>query len=295
MPSSIRSFRHAGWCLAPLLLVACAGAPERAAAPPAAVASAPAHDNLNAVLWMQTAAEYRAVMLGSFNLATDQLDAALADPDWDALPPDERAAHPLDGQPPAVIVDADETMIDNSAFQARMIAEGVDYSLPRWTAWSNERRARALPGALEFARHAAANGVIVLFVTNRKTPAELDATADNLEALGFPVAADRSNLMLAGDVRGPGREKGARRAWIAERYRVLLMLGDNLGDFVDGIETGLAERQALVDRHRDWWGRRWIMLPNPSYGSWEGALLHDCPAAAAGDPQACRRAALRHD
>jgi 5'-nucleotidase (lipoprotein e(P4) family) len=274
------------------LLAACAGTAQRPDAP----VSDGGHYNLNATLWMQAAAEYRAALLGSFVQARQQLDAALADPGWDALPPAERAAIARRGfetLPPAIIADADETLIDNSPLQARNVLAGREFELDSWREWVAEARARALPGVAEFLRHADARGVRVYYVTNRDTPQEFEGTLANLRALGFPVDADGGNLMLRGDARAPAREKGERRRWIGERHRVLLMLGDNLGDFLDGIAVSPSERQALVDAHAGWWGTRWIMLPNPSYGSWEGAEQRLCAPAVRDDPVACRRSRLR--
>lgn len=274
-------------------LAGCGSAPTRPeAAPPAAAVHATAHDNLNATLWMQSSAEYNAALQGAFNLAIAQMERALADPDWDALPPTERAGQPVAGLKPAIIVDADETMIDNTAFQARTILDDEPYSLERWQAWVNERRARALPGALAFARRAQELGVTIFFVTNREHPVEREATRDNLVALGFPIAEDGSNLILQGDPRAPEDDKGTRRKLIGQDHRVLLLIGDNLGDFVDGFRTGMAERQAMVDERASWWGQRWIMLPNPSYGSWESAVRRACGGT---DGSACRRSVLRHD
>lgn len=277
--------------LAAALLGGCAAPGTRSpAVPPQGAALA--HDNLHATVWMQTAAEYRAATLAAFNLAMDRLDAALADPDWDALPPAERGGQPVAGLKPAVIVDADETMIDNSAFQARRILDARPFSLELWQDWVGERRARALPGALDFARHAAARGVTVFFVTNRSHAHDWQATYDNLRALGFPVADDGSNLLLSGDPRAPEKAKETRRKWVGREHRVLLMLGDNLGDFVDPVDGSIDERAALVDRYRAWWGRRWIVLPNPAYGSWEAAATRGCGEA---DRSACLRKALRRD
>lgn len=286
------------------LLAACAGgpagqpaariAPETPPAPSAQVATlAPQANNLDATAWMQTSAEYRAAVAGSYALARQQLDAALADPAWDAMPPEERAAiRPATGLPPAIITDADETLIDNSPFQARRIASGAQgFDYDAWAAWVNEAAARPLPGALAFARYAASRGVVIYYVTNRDAPGELEATIANLRAAGFPVAEDASNVMLRGDARAPDREKGERRRWIGERHRVVLMLGDNLGDFVDGINTDRAGREALVDAHAARWGTQWIMLPNPAYGSWEAALMRDC--ASPEDATRCKRDGLR--
>src|SRR5690606_10116820 len=112
------------------------------------------------------------------------------------------------------IVDADETFIDNSAFQARNVIDDTGYTHERWLEWVNARAARALPGAVEFARYVDSHGVTIFYVTNRDAPEEVEATVDNLRALGFPVAADASNVMLRGDARAPEREKGTRRGLI---------------------------------------------------------------------------------
>lgn len=280
-----------------VLLSACASQPAPATgglAPESAQAIiAPSDNKLDATLWMQQSAEYEAAMLGSFALARQQLDLALADPDWDAMPAGERKVAAR-GLPPALITDADETLLDNSPFQARSIQAGSpDFNYDAWLSWVSERRARALPGALAFYRYAAEQGVTVYYVTNRDAPAERAATVDNLRALGFPVADDGSNVMLRNDPRAPGRDKGERRTWISARHRVLLMLGDNLGDFLDGVAVSPRARHTLVERNRMRWGTQWIMLPNPAYGSWESAILRACGELARTDPNRCKRDALR--
>jgi 5'-nucleotidase (lipoprotein e(P4) family) len=245
-----------------LFLSACATTPSRAPQP---LAATPGHDHLNATLWMQDSAEYRALLRGSYAQARRQLDLALASPDWDAVVPAERGLHSgFEALPPAIIVDADETLLDNSPFQARGVRDDQPYTPERWLAWSLERRALALPGALEFTRYAADRGVTVFFVTNRLHASERDSTADNLLALGFPVLADRSNLFLKGDPRAPVSAKSARRGYIAANHRVLLMLGDQLGDFVDADESSRDARRRTADAFDGWWGERWFMLPNPA-------------------------------
>lgn len=277
--------------LLPLMLAACSAAPTRTESPDAASRSA-AHDNLNATIWMQTAAEYEASVRGTYAAARASLDLALADPSWSALPPGERGDG-FESLPAAIVVDADETMIDNSPFQARGIRDDADFAYANWLAWVNERRARALPGAVDFANYAASKNVPIFFVTNRDAPAETESTVANLRALGFPIAADASNVLLRGDARAPAREKSARRAWVAQRHRVVLLLGDNLGDFIDGVATSIEQRQALMAPFADWWGRRWFMLPNPTYGSWESSVLQPCGDRAKTDSTGCKRSLLR--
>ncbi len=274
-----------------LLLAACTSNPVQHAAP--APQSVPAgHDNLNATVWMQTAAEYKATVRGTYAAAKRSLDAALVDPSWNALPHGESQSG-FETKPVAIIVDADETMIDNSAYQARSIIENRAYSAESWQAWVNAQAALAMPGAVDFARYADSKGVTIFFVTNRDAPEEVDATVANLRSIGFPIAADGSNVMLRGDVRAPAREKSERRRWVDRNYRVVLMLGDNLGDFIDGSSADIATREALMAPYQNWWGERWFMLPNPTYGSWENAVLRSCDKDT--NPRECVRSQLRHD
>ncbi len=274
-----------------LLLSACAStgtavreAPRASA--PTAVSSQ--HDNLNAVVWMQNSAEYHAHALSVFGAAASLLDAAVADPNWDALPRAERGGQRFQSLPPAIIVDADETVIDNSAYQARLIRDGERFDLATWGAWTQERRARTVPGALEFLRAAAQRGITVFYVTNRAA-SEKRATYDNLRALGFPMSEPEDTVLTIDEGQGWTASKGTRRQFVGENYRVLMVFGDNLGDFLDG-HRGVAPeaRLALIEPYAGWWGRRWFMLANPSYGTWESAIIGD-----ASDPSEAKRRALR--
>jgi 5'-nucleotidase (lipoprotein e(P4) family) len=263
-----------------LLAVALAvpGCATVAEAPRAAPHAVVADDNLNAVAWMQASAEYAAVAVQTWHAATARLDAALADPAWDALAPADREGAPLAGLPPAVIVDVDETVLDNSPYQARLVRDGREFDDDSWDGWVAEAQAQAVPGAVEFARAAAARGVTMIYLTNR-TEAQQQPTLANLRALGFPVAGDDVFLgkgrTVAGCTQAGSSEKTCRRRLVARQYRVLMQVGDQLGDFVAGPDNRPATRHALLDAHRDWFGERWWMLPNPSYGSWQPALFGD--------------------
>ena len=253
-------------------------------------ATAGADDNLNAVLWTQSSAEYDAAARSLYRAAADRLDEALADPAWDALVPAERdAAAALAGLPPAVIMDVDETVLDNSPYQARLVRQGGTYDEASWAEWVEERAARPVPGVAGFARAAAARGITVVYLSNR-TEASEAATLDNLRALGLPVAGGDAFLGKgSAGCEHAGSDKDCRRRQVAARYRVLMQFGDQLGDFVAVPDGPPAARQALVDRHAGWFGERWWMLPNPTYGDWEPALFgHDWDL-----PPAARRAAKR--
>ncbi|HEY0180813.1 MAG TPA: HAD family acid phosphatase [Dokdonella sp.] len=264
--------------VAAALLAGCAGAPRTRTSPPPAAAPAeafPANDGLNAVVWTELSVEHDLVYREVFRAAGEKLLAGLKRRDWDALPSTERKTPLKKGMKPAVIVDVDETMLDNSPYQARLVLGGREYDEASWAAWCAERRAKPLPGALEFARLAAAHGVTVFYLSNRAQDLNA-ATLDNLRADGFPVAGDDAFLGLGTVVDGceqNGAEKGCRRELIGRTHRVLLQLGDQIGDFVDVLTNTPAGRRAAVADHAEWIGERWFVLPNPTYGSWEPALF----------------------
>lgn len=235
-----------------------------------------ANDNLNAVLWMQRAAEYRAASMQAYRAAAANLDRALKTPGWDALVPEERA-NAAGKLKPAVVLDIDETVLDNSPYQARLVREGGEYNEATWDAWVREEKAAAVPGVVEFARAATERGVTLLYLSNRAVHLK-DATIANLKAVGMPVAHDDVFLGLGTVVAGceqEGSEKNCRRQLAGRRYRVLMQFGDQLGDFVEVVANTPEGRDALYAQHQAWFGERWWMLPNPSYGSWEPAVFNN--------------------
>ena len=260
---------------------------------PAQATTVPADDNLNAVLWVQRSAEYQAAAIQTYRAAAEHLDRALAEPHWDALVPTERdnTGH---GLKPAVVLDIDETVLDNSPYQARLVRDGLEYSDPTWDAWVEERRATPVPGVLEFARAAQARGVTLVYISNRAVHLK-QATLDNLRSAGLPVADDSVFLGLGTVVEGcqqHGSEKDCRRRLAGRNYRVLMQFGDQLGDFVHIPANTPQARQGLLEEYDDWFGERWWMLPNPTYGSWEPALFDTDWRQPRDARRAAKRAAL---
>lgn len=287
-----------------LSVLACAlalGACQRTQAPTPAAAPAPApakpatpavaaDDNLNAVLWMQTSAEYQAAATTVYRAAADHLDVALKEKHWDALVTGERG-NASTGLPPAVIMDVDETVLDNSPYQARLVRDGKEYDDISWDAWVAEKKAKAVPGVVEFAKAAAARGVTIVYLSNRAVHLK-DATIANLKAVGMPVKDDGVFLGLGTFVEGceqNGSEKNCRRRLAGQQYRVLMQFGDQLGDFVQITANTREGRAQLLEEYGDWFGERWYMLPNPTYGSWEPALFNN----AWSQPREARREAKR--
>ena len=234
---------------------------------PAALAQ-DANDNLNAVLWMQKSVEYKANAEAVFALARIRLDEALKDKSWTAAPAEQTGD--FANLTPAVVADADETVLDNSGYQAWMVTNGETFNPKTWTKFVNSQTSTAVPGAVEFAKYAESKGVRVFYVTNR-TKAEEPATRENMRKLGFPLTANIDTIMTAKEQPDWGSAKGTRRAAVAKHYRILLLIGDNFGDFTDAYKGSVDERQKVYEENAARWGHDWLMLPNPSYGSFEAA------------------------
>jgi acid phosphatase len=248
-------------------LIVAAALAALAAAPGLAAEAVPPSDLLNAELWMQSAVEYRANCLTVYALARTRLDEALADKSWTAV---DQTGNYQD-LPPAVILDLDETAIDNSAYEAGLAVSGGDFDPKSWDAWTKAEQAKAIPGAVEFTTYADAKGVKVFYVTNRNAD-QKEATKRNLQALGFPMGGNVDTFLMQRDrPEWASSAKGARLAYVAKDYRVLLLFGDNIGDFSDKYNGSIAERDQAFAALKAHFGHDWMMLANPSYGSWESA------------------------
>jgi len=269
--------------VAVLSLAGCAHAPQAVHPTPAPVAKAEtalagpaADDNLNAVAWAQDASEHDFIYVQTYRDATDRLLRAKKDASWDALPKADRATHPsLKGLKPAVILDIDETVLDNSPYQARLIRSGGEFNEADWAAWCKEAVARPMPGALAFTKFAADHGIAVFYISNRAKDLQ-DATLANLRSAGFPVAGASSFLGLGTFVEGceqAGSEKSCRRQLVAKDYRVLMQFGDQISDFTEVPGNTAEGRAKAMAPYADWIGTRWFVLPNPTYGAWESALF----------------------
>lgn len=228
------------------------------------------HENLYATLWTQTAGEYAAITEQTFFLAELQLREALADPGWTAAL--EQDAGALAGLPPAIILDVDETVLDNSPYQAQLILENADYTPESWKMWVADRSADVLPGAKNFLEFARSQKVEVFYVTNRDVGLEADTRA-NLSNHGLPLSEERDVVLMKNE-NGWDSDKSSRREEVAKTHRILLLLGDDLNDFVSGARTdNPAVRLELAEKHAAMWGNKWLVLPNPQYGSWEASLF----------------------
>ena len=228
--------------------------------------SPPAHDMLLANLWMQRAVEYKANTLTVYALARLRLEEALADRSWTAAPAEQKGDfHNL---PPAVIVDVDETVLDNSKYEVWLMQADQSFSTKTWNQFCAAQISTAIPGAVEFTKYADTKGVKVFYVTNRGAETEKDTRA-NMEKLGFPMGGNVDTFLMQGEKPEWVGAKSTRRAAITKDYRVVLNIGDNLGDFDDRYRSSEPDRIKAFEAGMPYWGKQWLMLSNPTYGSFD--------------------------
>ena len=206
---------------------------------------------LQAQVWTQNSAEYRALCYQAFNAAKMNLDAIFFF--------EKKYDKPL-----AIIADIDETVLDNSPYDGKLILNNTSYNRESWVEWGNLEIAEAIPGSLDFLKYASEKNIEIFYISNRYSE-QLESTVNNLKKLGFPDAK-KSNVPLRND----GRSKSERRKSVFKNYEVIMLLGDNLSDFNDEFEEKLStERTKYTDNLSSEFGTKLIVLPNPNYGDWE--------------------------
>ena len=224
------------------------------------------------VLYVQTSTEFAANNIQTFNNASKALDVALKDKTWTAALEQKDNFVSKD---PAIIIDVDETVLDNSSFQSRTILSGLSYP-NGWAKWVNESMATAVEGVYEFLHYANENDVKIFYVTNRLESFR-EPTIRNLKSLGLPFDDNLNSLIMREDENV--RDKTKRRKNIAEDYRIVLLLGDQLTDFISTKEAYVyhSDRKKLANKYSDMWGSKWFMITNPTYGRWELSIYDEMP------------------
>jgi 5'-nucleotidase (lipoprotein e(P4) family) len=214
-----------------------------------------------ATLFMQHAGEYRALCFQAFNVARLFLDRDFEKKSIKMLPKSERK------RMRAVVVDIDETVLDNSPAQAYTIKNRLPFNLKDWYAWGELRKAKAIPGSVDFLNYASSKGVKIFYVSNRDE-VQKQATIDNLKTAGFPDV-NTETVML----RQTESSKTTRRTAILQNYRIVILAGDNLNDLSEVFEKkSVADRFMEVDKTREFYGNKFIVLPNAMYGAWEESI-----------------------
>lgn len=212
--------------------------------------------DLYAVLYQQTAAEYVALCYQAYNIAELRLNEIL------------KQTH---DKPMAIVVDIDETVLNNVRYQADAILNGYTFSDETWDQWVAQMEADPVPGAVKFLNYAAEKGVETFYITNREENDRVShraSTLTNLKNVGFPFAEDKNLLLM-----NTSSEKDTRRNQVLENYDIVMLIGDNLGDFSGIFDSKNATvRMDATNEFESYFGERWIVLPNAMYGKWVSAL-----------------------
>lgn len=229
---------------------------------------------MQSTIWYQKSAEMQACYYQSFNLAKYCLENNLK-------------TH-KGTKKTAVVLDIDETVLDNSPFEANLIKTGQNYTLDLWRKWTDKKEAESLPGAVDFTNYAKKLGVEVIYISNRRVN-ELNATVENLKTEGFPNAD--SNFVFLRDTTG---DKTERRERVSKDYDIILFVGDNLTDF----DEKFANRDENlgfdnVKKHKSLFGNKYIILPNPMYGGWEKPFFKNQKNLTSEQKQEIRKSVLK--
>lgn len=227
------------------------------------------YQGLDATLWMQTSVEHDVACIQAYRLATMQSTKAFRDPCWTAAVEQTAGYAQL---PPAVILDLDETVLNNAAFMARLVKRDKDWNEDLWSQWVKEKKSKAIPGVKEFLNHLVQNNVAIYFITNRDYQLETPTVKNLARVLGLKIS--KSQVLCQNEKPDWTWNKTSRRAFVARHHRILLLLGDDFNDFTYQGKLSPQERITQGERFKSYWGRRWILLPNPVYGDWEKAFYH---------------------
>jgi 5'-nucleotidase (lipoprotein e(P4) family) len=237
------------------LLSACK---PKAKQPVSAEATPPNNEYLiQSVLWFERSGEMMALYYQGYNLAKKNLDLYLS-------------KNIKSKRKKAVIVDIDETVLNNSPYETRLLRSDSVYTNETWNQWVTAAKADTLPGAYTFLKYASSKGVEVFYVSNRDS-AYRQPTLQNLKRFNLPWA-DEKHLLLKGEKEN-GKE--SRRRKIAAEYDIILLCGDNLGDFYFVFDDRM-QNQAIdsVLKYKAEFGKRFIVFPNPMYGDWEKPIYN---------------------
>lgn len=223
------------------------------------------------VVWYQASAEMEALYIQGFNIAKMRLAEAV-NKDKGKL---------------AVVVDIDETMLNNSPIEAEFIKQNKGFSKEFWNEWTSKASAEATPGSVDFANFAKSKGVEIFYISNRDV-SELGVTIANLKKVGFPYA-DTLHCLFKTNTS----DKELRRQEVAKTHNIILLIGDNLGDLAEVFDFRRGNfGKEDVDSLKAMFGSRYIILPNPMYGDWDKALARGKKLTAC-EKDSARRSVLK--
>ncbi len=239
---------------------------------------------VQSVLWFQHSPEMQALYFQGYNVAKKALEYNLK--------------HKLFKEKKnAVVVDLDETILNNHLYEGWLCFSENEYSDQSWNAWVQEARAELLPGAADFLNFAKNLGCEIFYVSNRKRDPLFEPTLQNLKKLNLPFA-DEAHLLLKtkDDTTLTGKSTKANRRLKIENElncEILLLCGDQIADFDKcfDLETDSSEKQVKdrILKYQESFGRRFIVLPNPIYCDWLDQIIRGNKNPPSSHPNSFRR------
>lgn len=240
-----------------------------------------------AVNWVQQSGEYRALTYQAFNIAKLTFDKAKS----------KKISRP------AIIVDIDETVLDNSPYQAGLLDINDGFQPTTWNQWIKEAKAKAIPGAVEFINYVNNNGGKVFFISNREKKSVKNSknndleitTINNLKSVGLTGVNEQTVLLKGEFSKMINGTENTSKQWRVDavkngsadrtKYTVIALIGDNLNDFDETAGKNNQQRRDYVDKNHNFYGvfdalpngmikPAYIAIPNPMYGNWETGMYN---------------------
>lgn len=218
------ALRHIVLIATVLSLGSCAGVQTPASGSSTSRVPRTNSDGYHATLWVSFAAEYDASCYQTYNTALEMAKRALQDPSWSAVANDQIAND--QNLPPAIFMDGDETTLRSTPHQARLVLDGTAFDVHSFATWLKTQPTTAVPGAARFTQEAAKLGIHVFYHTNRDQN-DVAGTLRELKRWGFALT-DGQDSVITGKVYA---NKAATRKKMAEKYRIILLVGDDAVDF----------------------------------------------------------------
>lgn len=208
-----------------------------------------------ALKYQQKSAEIFALQLQIYRFATERFN--------------EKIKYLNSPEKYAVIMDLDETVIDNTPLLSRDIENCHDYS--RWDTWNDweiHGHPNLIPGAKVFLQNVNNHKVRIYYVSDRSQKNKQN-TMDLLKSYGLPQVSEKTVLLDT-------VSKEERRQAISKNHQIIMLFGDSLPDFAVQFKNNKSteKQRKLVESSKDYFGNEWIILPNSTYGSWSNAVLN---------------------
>ena len=200
------------------------------------------------------AAETKALYLQGYNVATNRLKELLKT---------------QTDKPYSIVFGLDETVLDNSPYQAQNVKDGTAFTPENWDVWVKKPQPRLYQVLKTFSNLQTKNGVQIYYVSDR-TIDQVDDNDQNLENEGIPVQS-RDHLMF---LEKGVKSKEGRQTSSPRKTNLVMLLGDNLVDFAEFSKTSETERNQKLEELQKEFGEKFIIFPNPMYGSWESTVYN---------------------